>query len=413
MTEQLKISFNSSNLPDKTEFMPCIGIFGRKNCGKSSMVNILAGSEASEVSMLSGTTKEPYKYYTSLEGIGNVLLVDTSGIDDYGDSGEKRIAKTLDVLKIIDTAILVITGNLFAEPEKKLVNKFQEYSIPFIVIHNKSDLQELSPITKRQVETAYQTNLIEFNCVNCNSISSIVDVLRNVIPDSAYESKSIIGNIVSKNDLVILASPDSINAPDGHLTQSQIEITRDLLEHSCMSLFLRQRDLPALLETINPKPKLTILPTSSFKQMEELLPPDILITTYSIVIARHKGDFNKYLEDTPKLSSLNNNERILILQAANDNTSPEYKEQEEVQGMINEFGNKKFDYSVINIFEKPFVNIKGFQLAIICGSYLLTKNQIAEIIKPFIEGNIPVTSFDMVNAYVHGIFIRSISPFLL
>ena len=203
MTEQLNISFNTLNTADKTEFMPSIGIFGRKNSGKSSIVNLFVGNAVSEVSKCSGTTKEPFKCHSSLEGIGRVLLIDTSGIDDYGESGEKRIAKTMDVLKVIDLAIIVITGNLFAEPEKNLVNKFQEYSIPFIVVHNKSDLQELSPVTKRQVETAYQTSLIEFTCANGNSISAIVDVLRNVIPDSAYESKSILGNIVSKNDLVI------------------------------------------------------------------------------------------------------------------------------------------------------------------------------------------------------------------
>ncbi|MGD0712442.1 MAG: hypothetical protein ABR968_14800, partial [Bacteroidales bacterium] len=275
------------------------------------------------------------------------------------------------------------------------------------------DLQELSPVTKRQVETAYQTSLIEFTCANGNSISAIVDVLRNVIPDSAYESKSILGDVVSKNDLVILAAPDHLNAPDGQLTQAQVEITRDLLENSCMSLFIKQKELPAMLETIIPKPKLTILPTSSFKQMEEQLPKDIHLTTYGIVMSRYRGDFIQYLEDTPKLSSLKDNDCILILQAANDSTSAEFKEQDEVQTMINEFSQKKLNYTVAKIFEKPLINCQQFQFAIICGCYLLTKNQIAEIIKPYIDCEIPVTSFDMVNAYVQGIFLRSISPFLL
>jgi [FeFe] hydrogenase H-cluster maturation GTPase HydF len=413
MTEQLKLSFNTLNTADKTEFMPSIGVFGRKNSGKSSIVNLLAGGEVSEVAKYSGTTKEPFKCHSTLEGIGHVLLFDTSGIDDYGESGEKRIAKTMEVLKVIDLAIIVITGNLFAEPEKNLVCKFQEYAIPFIVIHNKSDLQELSPVTKRQVETAYQTNLIEFTCSNGNSILSIVDVLRNVIPDSAYESKSILASIVTKNDLVILATPDQLTAPDGKLTQPQVEITRDLLENSCMSLFVKQKKLPSILETINPKPKLTILPTSTFKQMEELLPKDIQLTTYGVVMSRYRGDFIQYLEDTPKLSALKDNDRILLLQAASDSTSAEYKEQEQVQTMINEYCGKKFTYTVAKIFEKPLINYKQYHYVIVCGSYLLTKKQIADILIPYIEFDIPVTSFDMVNAYTRGIFLRSISPFLL
>jgi hypothetical protein len=130
-------------------------------------------------------------------------------------------------------------------------------------------------------------------------------------------------------------------------------------------------------------------------------------------MSRYRGDFIQYLEDTPKLSSLKDNDCILILQAANDSTSAEFKEQDEVQTMINEFSQKKLNYTVAKIFEKPLINCQQFQFAIICGCYLLTKNQIAEIIKPYIDCEIPVTSFDMVNAYVQGIFLRSISPFLL
>jgi len=412
MTEQLLISFDPLKKPVATDSKPCIGFFGRKNCGKSSLINILAGREAAEVSSISGSTKEPSKFSATIAPVGDVILVDSSGIDDYGDAGEKRVLMTLGVLKIIDFAVLIITGNLFAEPEKKLVRHFQEYSIPFIVVHNKSDIHELAAITRGQVELAYQTKMLEFSCTENTNQSELAIAFKEMIPVSAYVTKSILGDIIARNELVLLAVPDKINARDGQLTNSQIEITRDLVDKSCLALFIRQKDLPMRLPNLLPQPKLTILPTSSFKQAENILPKEMHITTYGIVMARNKGDFKKYIEDTPKLSSLKDGDRILIMQAATDNTSPEFKEQDELQTLINNFCSKKLEYTIVNIFDKPFINYRQFQYAIICGSFLLTKNQVTGTLKPLVELKVPVTSYDMVNAFTRGIFLRAISPFL-
>ena len=412
MKNQLKISFDTLKSKSKTDFMPCIGIFGRKNCGKSSLVNLLAGDNVAEVSKSSGTTKESAKFYAALTDIGDVIIIDTSGIDDYSDAGEKRVFKTIETLKIIDFAVLLITGNLFAEPEKKLVSKFQEFSVPFIVVHNKSDLQELSSITKGQVELAYNTKMIEFSCKDNNNISELISLFRNFIPETAFESKSILGNIIGKNELVVLAIPDYINAPEGGLSRSQIEITWDLLENSCLTLFIRLSDLPAALETINPKPKLIILPTIYFKSAEEILPDNILLTSYGVVMAHYKGNFQRYLEDTPKIDLLKEKDRILIFQVSSDKTSREYKEQDELQTIINIYCGKNMEYTVVNVFDRPFINYKQYNFAIICGSFLLTKKQISSILKPLLELNIPISSFEMVNAYVRGIFMRSTELFL-
>ncbi len=410
MKDHSKITFDAL----KRNCMPYIGIFGRKNCGKSSFVNLLIGDNVAEVSKFSGTTKEPVKFDAVLADIGNVIIIDTSGIDDYGDAGEKRVFKTIETLKIIDFAVLIITGNLFAEPEKKLVNKFQEFSVPFIVIHNKSDLQELSSITKGQVELAYNTKMIEFNCTNCtdNNITELISLFRNFIPETAFESKSILGDIIGINELVVLAIPDNINSSDGGLSKTQIEITQDLIRNSCLTLFIRLSDLPAALKTINPKPKLIILPTIYFKAAEDILPDNILLTTYGMVMTHYKGVFKKYLEDTPKLDLLKGNDNILILQASRDNTSREYKGQNELQVLINIYCGENMEYTVVNVFDKPYINYKQFSFVIICGSFLLTKKQIVTALKPIIDLNIPVSSFEMINAYVRGIFKHSTALFL-
>jgi len=279
-------------------------------------------------------------------------------------------------------------------------------------VHNKSDIHELAAITRGQVELAYQTKMIEFICSENADTAELISVFKEMIPESAFLTKSILGDVIARNELVLLAVPDKINAREGQLTSSQIEITRDLVENYCLTLFIRQKDLPARLENISPFPKLAILPTSSFKQAENILPKEMHLTTYGIVMARYKGDFKKYIEDTPKLSSLKDGDKVLIMQAATDNTSPEYKEQDELQTLINNFSGKKLDYTIVHIFDKPFINYRQFNFAIICGSFLLTKNQVTGTLKPLVELNVPVSSFDMVNAYTRGIFLRAISPFI-
>lgn len=411
MTEQLTFSFDALKQPSNKDCLPCIGVFGRKNCGKSSFINALAKAEIAEVAKTAGTTKEPSKYYTELENIGGVFLIDTSGIDDYGDSGEKRVQNSMEILNNIDFAVLIITGDLFAEPEKKLVSKFQDFSIPFVVVNNKSDLQEVSSITRSQVELAYQTKLVEFSCLIRSNLAELVFILQNLIPPSAYESKSILKNLIKKNDLIVLTSPERINAPDGQLTIAQIEITRDLLENDCLTLFIKQDKLPETLEQLQPKPKLVILSTSTFSISEKVLPADMQLTTYGIVMARHKGDFERYILDTPKISNLDDGNHVLILQTSIDNTSNEYKEQDLLKDLLIKFTEKKLEFHVLNVFEKPFINLRQFQFAVICGSFLLTKKQVTSILKPLTELNIPVSSYDMVNAYSHGIFDRAIAPF--
>ncbi|MFH0865695.1 MAG: GTPase [Bacteroidota bacterium] len=410
MENQLQISFDSSSI--KSGSMPSIGVFGRKNYGKSSFINALAGIELAEISKISGTTKEPKKYYCELEGIGRVTLIDTSGIDDYGEAGEKRVQKSMQVLKIIDFAILMITGNLFAEPEKKLVNLFIDHALPFIVVHNKSDIHELAQVTKAQVETAYQTRLIEFSSLVKKNIPDALLTLKKFMPKSAFESKSMLGSIVAKNDIVVLAIPENLGAPDGQLTKSQTEIARDLLDNYCFVLMVKESELSSIFSTLYDALQLTILPTSSFINAMESLPEDSLLTTYGVVMARHKGNFGAYLKYTPVISELKDGDQILILQASSDNTSPEFKEQDFVIIQLDDFCGKKLEYNILNLSEKLPQDFSQIKLVVLCGSYVLTRKQVNRIVDQFIKSGIPITAYDMLNAYTRGIFIRAIAPFI-
>jgi [FeFe] hydrogenase H-cluster maturation GTPase HydF len=411
MENQLQISFDSSGTKSVT--LPCIGIFGRKNYGKSTFINAIAGMDVAEVSKISGTTKEPKKYSVELEGVGNTIFIDTSGIDDYGEAGEKRVQKSMQVLKVIDFAVLIITGNLFAEPEKKLVNLFMDFALPFLVIHNKSDIHELVQVTRAQIEIAYQTKLIEFSSTEKKNIQEVLQAFKKLVPKSAFESKSMLGSIVSKNDIVVLAVPENINAPDGQLTKAQVEIARDLLDNYCLVLMVKESELSSIFSTLYDALRLTILPTSSFRNAMELLPEDSLLTTYGVVMARHKGNFDAYLKYTPVISELKDGDQILILQASSDNTSQEYKEQDLVIVQLDDFCGKKLEYNILNLSEKLPQEYSQVKLVVLCGSYVLTKKQVNRIVEQFIKSGIPITAFDMLNAYTRGIFKRAIAPFAL
>ena len=184
MNQQLNISFTQNTNCENADILPYIGIFGRKNSGKSSFINAITNQEFAPISKVAGSTKEPGKYITTIENIGNVVIYDTSGIDDYGEAGEKRIQKTKSILKKIDFAILLITDNLFAESEKKIVRDFQTFAIPFIVVQNKSDLQGISSITKSQIENAYLTKVIEFSCLKPTKKNELIFEISNMLAEA-------------------------------------------------------------------------------------------------------------------------------------------------------------------------------------------------------------------------------------
>ncbi|HQI46423.1 MAG TPA: Era-like GTP-binding protein [Bacteroidales bacterium] len=411
MNQQLNISFTQNTNCEKADIFPYIGIFGRKNSGKSSFINAITNQEFAPISKVAGSTKEPGKYITTIENIGNVIIYDTSGIDDYGEAGEKRIQKTKSILKKIDFAILLITDNLFAESEKKIVRDFQTFAIPFIVVQNKSDLQGISSITKSQIEKAYLTKVIEFSCLKPTKKNELIFEISNMLPAEAFKTKSLLGDLVKTNDVILLVTQDETDISDQILTFTQIEIANDLIKNACIPIFSKLSELKKTLEKIPISPALTIAPATIYSDVALHFPSTTMITTYGIVMAHYKGGFEKSLSDTRKIDTLKEGDHILILQLSNDHTCPEFKEQNELQILIDGYLNKKLNYSLINIFDSPIPDIKKYQFVIFCGCFHLTKKQIANQLSPLFAKNIPISSFDLINAFVKGIFERATIPF--
>ena len=398
------------------ESKPHIGIFGRRNNGKSSLINRLAAQEIAIVSDVAGTTTDPVKKSFEINGFGPVVLVDTAGIDDYGDLGDKRIKKTLDTIKIIDLAILVITNNQFGDYEKGLVDKFNYYDVPFFVLHNKSDLNPLSNETFELLKSLYRTKVVEFSILGDKKwgkrLEETVKYIKQTIPESSYKTPSLIGDLVQYGDIVLLITPIDIEAPAGRMILPQVQAIRDILDNDCIAIVLKEREVDAFLRKTGIKPKLAITDSQIFLKADASIPKDIPLTGFSVVLARLKGDFDNYLKGTPKIAGLKNGDRVLLLESCAHHVSCDDIGRVKIPRWLSKFTGKELEYDVVSGLDSLKRDITDYALVIQCGGCMITQKQIKNRLKPAIEAGIPVTNYGMAIAWVQGIYHRAIQPFV-
>ena len=303
------------------ENKPHIGIFGRRNYGKSTLINILTGQDVAIVSDSPGTTTDPVKKSMEIRGIGPVVLIDTAGIDDEGALGRLRIEKTLQVIDIIDIAVLLLTENRFGDPEADLISEFDKRGTPFIIVHNKSDIEPLNENLKAELAAHQRSGVIDFSMVNQANLNKLIEEIRLVMPETAYRQQSLLGDLVSYGDIVLLITPVDTEAPEGRLILPQVQTIRDILDNDCVAIVLKEREIDTFLENTNIRPKMVITDSSVFLRAASSIPEDVPLTGFSILLARHKGEFSKYLEGTPRISGLNNGDRILMLESCSHQIS--------------------------------------------------------------------------------------------
>jgi [FeFe] hydrogenase H-cluster maturation GTPase HydF len=394
------------------ESKPHIGIFGRRNNGKSSFINALAGQEIAIVSDVAGTTTDPVKKSMEISGIGPVILVDTAGIDDAGDLGQKRIARSLAALKTVDMAVLIITQNNFRNFEENLIRNFRDYDIPFIILHNKSDLEPLNPNTRELLSETYNAPLIDFSSLQPENKEKVIQLMRDTIPPTAYRKTSLLGDLLSYGDLVLLITPIDIEAPEGRLILPQVQAIRDILDNDCICVVAKEKEVDSLMRILNPRPSLVITDSQVFLKADASIPPDIPLTSFSIMLARHKGDFENYVKGTPKISDLRDGDRILLLESCTHHVACDDIGRVKIPRWMNSYTGKKLEYDVVAGLSNLPRHIKDYALVVQCGGCVITRKQIISRLKPAIDSNVPVTNYGMAIAWMHGIFKRAVSPFM-
>lgn len=388
---------------------PHIGIYGRRNNGKSTLINRLAGQDVAIVSNVPGTTTDPVKKSLEITGFGPVVLVDTAGIDDHGELGLKRVNKTHHSLSLIDLAVVVIANNCFDDLEAQLIQKIKHYDIPFIVVANKSDQQPLSNHIASLCVSAGALAVVEFN--QHASIDPVVSAIQKAIPEASFKNPPLLGDLIHPNDIVLLITPIDIAAPEGRMILPQVQAIRDTLDNDAVCIVLKETQVDAFLKNTAIQPAISITDSQVFDKANQMIPAHIPLTSFSIMLARFKGDFENYKKGTPHISNLNNGDRVLILESCTHHTTCDDIGRVKIPRWMRQFTGKELDFDVVAGLDAIPRPINQYALLIQCGGCMITRKQILNRLKPAIDAGIPVTNYGMAIAWMHGIYQRAMKPF--
>lgn len=383
-----------------------ITIVGRRNSGKSSLINVLTGQKVAIVSDVPGTTTDPVKRSYEIPGFASVVFIDTAGIDDTGELGRQRIAKTTEILPQSDFILLLITENRFEAMEENLVRQIQNLHIPFLILHNKSDILPLHSDVKNTLESRYKTQVIDFCCRRPENISELFEAIRKLKQIST--SPSLLGKIIRPRDILLLVTPIDSEVPVGRLILPQVQMIRDILDNHSVSIVLQPEEISSFLLTTGIRPRLVITDSQVFKKVAEQIPANIPLTSFSIVLAHRKGYFQEYIKGTRTIDRLQDGDTILLLESCSHHTTCEDIGRVKIPALLKKYTGKQLNFEFIPALDPLEKSPSAYALVIQCGGCMVTSQQLQTRLRPFIESGIPVSNYGMTLAFLNGIFERSI-----
>lgn len=399
-------------MSQKRDTKPHIGIFGRRNNGKSSLINVLTGQDVAIVSEQAGTTTDPVKKSLEIHGLGAAVFIDTAGIDDSGELGKLRIKKTEAVIRQVDLAILVITSNQFGAEEEQLIENFDSFDIPWIIVHNKSDEESLSQECFDKINNRTAHIPIPFSALEPeNYLGHLLTQIKQKLPAGVLKKQGLLSDLLSYGDIVLLITPIDIEAPEGRMILPQVQAIRDILDNDCTAIVLKEREVDAFLRKTGIKPALAITDSQVFLKADASIPRDIPLTSFSIVLARQKGDFPAYIKGTPHIGKLKDGDRILLLESCTHHVSCDDIGRVKIPRWLSDYTGKKLTYDTVSGLDSLPVAMDEYALVIQCGGCMITHRQLLNRLKEAKDANIPISNYGMAISYVHGIFERAVEPF--
>lgn len=386
-------------------------LLGRRNQGKSSLINAITGQEISIVSDTAGTTTDLVKRSYEIPGFASAIFIDTAGLDDTGELGAKRVKKTQDAISQADVAILVITHNQFGSFEEDCISQLKKNDLPFIIIHNKRDEASLNLSLKNRLIRDYNVPVLDFSVREGDSSHTILEALKGVSKESVKSNKSLTSDLFSPGDFVLLVTPIDSEAPTGRMILPQVQLIRDVLDNHGIAIVVQADEITTYLQS-GPSPRLVITDSQLFHQVAELIPENIPLTSFSIVLARHKGPFGAYLKGTPAIHHLQQQDRILILESCSHHVSCEDIGRHKLPAWLQQYSGKTLHFDTVAGMDNIPRPITDYAMVIQCGGCMITKKQLKNRLQPAIDAGIPVSNYGMTIAYLHNIFNRAVRPFL-
>ncbi|OFZ48691.1 MAG: [FeFe] hydrogenase H-cluster maturation GTPase HydF [Bdellovibrionales bacterium RIFOXYB1_FULL_37_110] len=388
-----------------------IGIFGLRNVGKSSFINLIGQQITSIVSSIPGTTTDPVKRFMEIPPIGPVVIIDTAGIDDQGVLGEKRIKSTMHALNSCDLSILICDQSGITKDHKIIITEFTKRKIPWFIVWNKSDLYSPSQTELETLINTYQVPVISLSTMTRDSIPLVIETITHLFSQSTNLDSSILGDLVQTGDLILLVTPIDQEAPKKRLIQPQVQTIRDALDNDCMVMMLKERELDTFFKKSNLMPKLVITDSQVFLKVAASVPRHIMLTSFSILFARLKTPFFKLVEGTRQIANLKDHDKILILESCSHHQAGDDIGTVKIPRWIRNFTGKNLSFDIKSGNDFLPEDTSQYQLVIQCGGCMLTKREVNTRLQPFFDQNIPVTNYGMCIAYTLGIFERTLECF--
>ncbi|MBM7614221.1 [FeFe] hydrogenase H-cluster maturation GTPase HydF [Alkaliphilus hydrothermalis] len=383
-----------------------IAIFGRRNVGKSSLINALTNQDIALVSDVAGTTTDPVYKAMEILPIGPVLIIDTAGIDDVGVIGELRIQKTKEVLNKTDLA-LIVTDEAGGAYEEELITTIQEKNIPIVMVRNKIDDSE-----NFDIEAMKNQFKLPVVAVSAKTREGIELLKETIIENAPKEVEvSLMGGLIKKGDLVVLVTPIDSAAPKGRMILPQVQTIRDILDHDAFMMVCKETDLEATLKKLNHPPDLVVTDSQAFAEVSAIVPSNVPLTSFSILFARHKGDLNELVEGVRAIKSLKPGDHVLVAEGCTHHRQDDDIGTVKIPRWLeNRVGGKlQFSYVAGTKFEE---DLSKFKLIVHCGSCMHNRREMMSRINRAKSANVPIVNYGVLIADVTGILERALEPFM-
>ena len=385
-----------------------IGFFGRRNAGKSSVVNAVTNQEISIVSEEKGTTTDPVTKTMELLPLGPVVIIDTPGYDDVGTLGELRVKKTKMILNRTDLAVLVVDATEGkTEIEDELLHIFETKKIPHLIVYNKCDLLSVSKMRELVAENSGE-NVVLVSATDKRNISQLLEQL-SVLVDTT-QSQPLVADLVDKDDVVILVTPVDSAAPKGRLILPQQQVLRELLDVGAISIVIKPEQIEKTFSSLSRRPRMVITDSQAFDYVANHVPEDILLTSFSILMARYKGFLKTAVAGAEVINSLANGDRILICEGCTHHRQCDDIGTVKLPRWLEEYTGKQFDYKFSSGGGFPD-DLSGFSLIIHCGGCMLNEREVKYRMKCAEDAEIPFTNYGTVIACTQGILSRTLEVF--
>ena len=388
-----------------------IGLFGRRNSGKSTLMNALIGQAVSIVSAQPGTTTDPVEKAYELAPLGAVVFIDTAGLDDEGELGALRVQRTRAVLERVDLALVVVDDGRIGLLENELIATLRDQNTPFVVVFNKADLESGQPAKAQLMELAADNiDSAVVSAVRQEGVDALKEIMAKRAPEGGLSEARLIGDLIGPGDLVVLVVPIDLGAPKGRLILPQVQALRDILDSDACGLMVKERELATTLARLPEPPKLVVCDSQVVLKVAADTPRSVPLTTFSILMARFKGDMNGLAAGAGALLRLRTGDRVLISEACSHHALADDIGRVKIPRWLRQFAGGNLDIDVKSGRDFPD-DLTPYSIVVQCGGCTVTRRQMLARQYRAARQGVPMTNYGMAISVVQGVLDRSLQSF--